>query len=226
MPRELNDRQQDVCEPLIAIADRAGEGWPERARQALISLCSSRADGDVSVAVTLLADIRAYFGAGEIHDGHRRITTVTLLQCLNNIDESPWGEFNKGCALPMAQLARLLKPFEIRPRDLRFKYGVFKGYEARDFQDAWSRYLPAPSPPGPEGQQAQQTAIYAGSSDFSQGQHAPSVAPNKNAGSPINMRVVAGVAPVEPLVRKLCPSCWAYISDTAGCCTARTAIWH
>jgi len=57
IPPELNDRQQDVCDPLIAIDDVAGDQWPERARQALIAL---------------LADVRACFLAGEVHDGHRR----------------------------------------------------------------------------------------------------------------------------------------------------------
>src|SRR5262249_44947730 len=36
LPNELNDRQQDICEPLVAIADLAGGEWPNKARKALV----------------------------------------------------------------------------------------------------------------------------------------------------------------------------------------------
>jgi hypothetical protein len=195
MPCELNDRQQDVCEPLIAIADCAGEKWPERARQALIALLTAQVAREDSHGVRLLADIRAYFERGFTED---RVKSAALLDWLNSIEESPWAEFNKGFPLKAAGMARLLNPFDICPRDLRFDSGVFKGYERADFEDVWSRYLPLPSPTeGPEGQQGQQANVYAGSSDFSEGQQAPSVAPCKSEESPINTRVVAAVAPVR-----------------------------
>jgi hypothetical protein len=38
LPEELSDRQQDVWEPLLAIADLAGGSWPERARAAAVAL--------------------------------------------------------------------------------------------------------------------------------------------------------------------------------------------
>jgi hypothetical protein len=198
MPSELNDRQQDVCEPLVTIADIAGDEWPRRSRQALVALLAAQRVDDLSLQERLLADIRSCFKTNlcEIHNGQKRIETRRLLDEYLTCDEgSPWAEFRNGQKLTAAQLALLLKPFEIRPRDLRFTYGVFKGYEQKDFEDAWSRYLPPPSTPGLQGQQGQQASVYAGSSDFSHGQQAPSVAPSKSEKSPTNMRVVAGVAP-------------------------------
>ena len=50
----------------------------------------------------------------------------------------------KGKPLDARSLARLLKPFDIRPHGLRLEDGITpKGYYIRDFADAWSRYLPA-----------------------------------------------------------------------------------
>jgi hypothetical protein len=37
IPNELDDRQADICEPLLAIADIAGGHWPQRCRESLIS---------------------------------------------------------------------------------------------------------------------------------------------------------------------------------------------
>ena len=61
MPEELNDRQQDVCEPLLAIADLAGEEWPSRARRALLELCTGQVIPNESIGTMLLTDIRSYF---------------------------------------------------------------------------------------------------------------------------------------------------------------------
>lgn len=35
MPESLNDRQQDQCEVLCAIADLVGDAWPKKVRAAL-----------------------------------------------------------------------------------------------------------------------------------------------------------------------------------------------
>lgn len=188
IPSKLNDRQQDVCEPLIAIADIAGYEWPERARQALIALLAVQATGEDSQGARLLVDIHSCFEA----QGAERIKSSELLDRLRGIEESPWADYRRGVPLSVSELARLLKPFEIRPRDLRFADAVRKGYERADFEDAWTRYCALPDL---RGQQEQQTAVHAGSNDFSKGQHNPPVAPSKSEESLVNMRVVAGVAP-------------------------------
>jgi hypothetical protein len=140
MPSELNDRQRDVCEPLIAIADCAGGEWPEKARQGLVTLLASRPRRDDSQAVVLLADIKACF---DNHDA-LRMRSKSLVDALVAHEDSSWRECNKGGRLSQAGLARLLAPFDIEPRDIRFENGIFKGYRRKDFEDAWARYLPAP----------------------------------------------------------------------------------
>jgi hypothetical protein len=202
LPDELNDRQQDVAESLLAIADRAGGEWPTRSRQALVVLLTSQEARDDSQSVRLLADIRSCFAEHhDRHNGSARIRSSRLLEYLISNEEWPWAEFSKGFPLKLSGLARLLSQFDIRPRDLRFDSGVFKGYEDSDFAEAWSRYLPPTSVTSAEGQQGQQAAVYAASDDLSQGQHVPSVGSRKSGESPVKTRVVADVADVSPQPR-------------------------
>lgn len=139
LPAELNDRHRDVCEPLIAIADCAGGEWPERARQALVILLASRPRRDDSQAVALLTDVKTCFD----HHDALRMRSKSLVDALVRHEDSPWRECNKGGRLSQAGLARLLAPFDIETRDIRFENGIFKGYLRRDFDDAWARYVSA-----------------------------------------------------------------------------------
>ena len=92
-------------------------------------------------------------------------------------------------------LVRLLRPFDIRPRDLRFGTEILKGYQRSDLDEAWTRYLPGYSyTPSSEGQQGRQDSVYEGASAFPEGQQPARVAANKTEKSPTNSRVVAAVA--------------------------------
>src|SRR5450755_1438509 len=63
-PMPLEDRAADTWEPLIAIADLAGNGWPERARNAAVTLTADRDQAaEMSDRIRLLADCRTAFGA-------------------------------------------------------------------------------------------------------------------------------------------------------------------
>ena len=45
MPPEIQDRDADVWEPLIAVADAIGGEWPKRARVAAVTLVTLGAAG-------------------------------------------------------------------------------------------------------------------------------------------------------------------------------------
>ncbi len=60
IPENLNDREQDNWEPLLAIADAVGGHWPETARCAAVEL-SQTEDDQSSIAIQLLSDIRKIF---------------------------------------------------------------------------------------------------------------------------------------------------------------------
>jgi hypothetical protein len=59
LPDELHDRAQDICEPLLAIADLAGGNWPQSARDALVKLYKGVEDEDDGVK--LLSAIKDIF---------------------------------------------------------------------------------------------------------------------------------------------------------------------
>jgi Protein of unknown function (DUF3631) len=51
---------------------------------------------------------------------------------------------------PATRLARLLKPFDIKPKQLWIEGGKVRGYTAEMFEKAWETYLP-PLPPQIDG---------------------------------------------------------------------------
>ncbi|MCI0351629.1 MAG: DUF3631 domain-containing protein [Acidobacteriales bacterium] len=141
LPEELTDRQQDVVEPLLAIADAIGGEWPERARNALVDLYGGQAAEDRSIGVRLLRDIRQIFEERRVG----RISSTDLCVALARIETSPWSELLRGERITPVRLARLLGRFEIQPEILRQGQRVFRGYKIERFHDTFSRYLPFPS---------------------------------------------------------------------------------
>lgn len=137
VPHELNDRAADNWRPLLSIADTVGGDWPEKARAAA-KLLSGSGTEEESVRVKLLADLRSTF----IQHG-KRVFTDALLDHLHGLEERPWPEYgHKGKPISAPQLARLLKPFGIKPRQVKVHSVGKKGYRREDCEDAFRRYLP------------------------------------------------------------------------------------
>lgn len=140
----LTDRPADVWEPLLALADAAGGDWPVMARAAAQQITGASTGGtDTSIGVRLLSDIRGVFTApGTL----RKLPSSELAERLAGIEEAPWGDL-RGHPLDARGLARRLHPYDIGPRKYREGDKTHRGYERRDFVDAWARYLPR-RPPG------------------------------------------------------------------------------
>jgi len=138
LPENLSDRQQDVAEPLLCIADFVGGEWPARARKALTEIFAEPGSQDDSNGVTLLRDIWGIFEELQ----YECISSQDLADKLAAIEGSPWGEWHNGKPISKIQLARQLKRFEIAP-DQHWQHDKnIRGYLKKDFADAWSRYLP------------------------------------------------------------------------------------
>jgi hypothetical protein len=131
LPEELGDRAQDVWEPLLAIADVAGEPWAKQAREAAVELSAGTAPEDDSAGVRLLADIKAILVSEE------RMGTAVLLEALHDIEDAPWGDWY-GKPMTARALAKLVRPYAIAPHS----DGKARGYSKKQFEDAWTRYLP------------------------------------------------------------------------------------
>ncbi|HVB76221.1 MAG TPA: DUF3631 domain-containing protein [Candidatus Nitrosotalea sp.] len=140
MPDGLSDRAEDLWEPLLAIADLVGGSWPKRARKAAVELAKVGRDRDGSDGVLLLTDLRAIF---EAHLGEGAVPTATILEVLGALEESPWGDL-RGKPLDARGLARRLRRFGVRPKQVRLRSVTVKGYSRADLTDAWARYLPPP----------------------------------------------------------------------------------
>ncbi len=149
IPEGLGDRAADVWEPLLAIAELAGDAWTERARTAAVELATGQEAEDKSAGVRLLADTRAVFEAV----GDDRVSSAALVSRLNELPEAPWGEWAKGRGLTQNALAKLLRGYEIRSRSVRLHDDTTpKGYLLEQFSDAFRRYLPpveSATPPQP-----------------------------------------------------------------------------
>jgi hypothetical protein len=134
----LDDRAQDIIEPLLAIADAVDGEWPEKARLAATTLLTGEGREDSeSLGVRLLRDLRGLFD-GEKAD---RLPTGTILKKLHGEEGAPWGSL-RGEPLDAIGLARLLKPYGIRSKKIRKGEKTFWGYRRADFEDAWARYTP------------------------------------------------------------------------------------
>ncbi|MEJ7831918.1 MAG: DUF3631 domain-containing protein [Nocardioides sp.] len=134
MPDGIEDRNADVWEALLAVADLAGGEWPERARCSAVTLVTASSDKGGSLGVTLLRDLKGIFGDDE------KLSTETILEQLHDVEESPWADL-RGKALDARGLSRRLSKYEVKPKLLREGDQVFRGYEAADLADPWSRYV-------------------------------------------------------------------------------------
>ena len=146
VPPELHDRASDNWRPLLAIADVAGGAWPERARHAARLLTGAAADNDDSAAVQLLADLSDLFATRATD----RIPSGEIVNVLGEMEDRPWPEWKKGHPITARQLARILRPFDVKPKKIRFDDGPAQGYLLADLKDAFSRYVPPSDPEHPE----------------------------------------------------------------------------
>jgi hypothetical protein len=134
-PDGVADRDADVWEALLAVADAAGGDWPGRARVAAVALVAASKQNTPSLGVRLLSDLRQVFGDAD------RMTTDAILKALHAIGEAPWSDL-RGKALDARGLALRLKPYGVGSKNLRSAGGVVtKGYERGDLVDPWGRYL-------------------------------------------------------------------------------------
>jgi hypothetical protein len=193
-PDVLSDRQKDGARILLAIADAAGGDWPSRARAVLCEIYGSRSADDNSIGIQLLADARLIFDEDQLE----KMTTADLLEKLSKAETSPWAEWSRGKPMTAVGLSRLLKPFEIYPKNIRTGTAVQKGYERNQFEDAWGRYLPKTPPvsscPSISAATPLQGNIHAGENHFSETLQEGSVAGSRSGESAVPMRVVAAVA--------------------------------
>jgi hypothetical protein len=136
LPPQITDRDADVWEPLIAIADAVGGTWPDRARVAGVALVADAREVEPSLGIKLLGDVRLAFGDAD------ELSSKALLLALYDIEESTWSDF-KGKPLNERGLSTRLRQYGVKSKTIRVGSTTPKGYRRVDLLDVWSRYLPS-----------------------------------------------------------------------------------
>ncbi|MGH3916358.1 MAG: DUF3631 domain-containing protein [Pseudonocardiaceae bacterium] len=147
MPEGITDRAAEIWEPLLAIADTAGDHWPTTVRNACRHFVLHPGARITSPGVQLLADLHTLFTQA----GTGGMRTTEILTALHAMDEAPWAELD-GRPFTARRLASELRRYGARPVTFETPDGSAKGYvtyptTGRQAQtglaDAWARYLPA-----------------------------------------------------------------------------------
>lgn len=142
VPESLDDRAADGWEPLLAIAELGGSEWQSKTLLAAIELSAKEAQDD-TVGILLLSHVREAF---EEHG--EKLPTDDLIRSLCDREDGPWASWwarsvrdgeTRG---PASKLARLLKPFGVKPQKMRMGEGTARGYLRSDFDPVFDRYLP------------------------------------------------------------------------------------
>jgi hypothetical protein len=136
LPDGLSGREMDKWEGLIAIADLIGEEAGKAARLAATEVSGAH-DADMSIGVLLINDIRRLFDTKNLD----KVSSQTLSEELALLEDRPWAEYGEPKPISKNQVARLLRPFEVKPHTVRLSEDLtLKGYERDDFRDAFERY--------------------------------------------------------------------------------------
>lgn len=123
----------------MAIAGCAGSEWLDRANQVALRL--SAGDKSASISNELLADIQEVFESKRTS----KISTADLINTLIEDTEKSWATYNRGKPLSPKQLANKLRDYDIYSKSIWLGYGKTpKGYELKQFEDAFDRYLSCP----------------------------------------------------------------------------------
>lgn len=135
MPQDISDRRQEATEQLVAIADLAGEGWPDLSRYSISTLANEGFE-EQTVTVDLLQDIRDIFTDTQ----KTFLSTSELLGKLLRVDSGQWEDI----PLTKKKLANLLAVHYVRP--VLYRNGKpTRGYQLKDFAESWKRFCPMKS---------------------------------------------------------------------------------
>ncbi len=137
-PNIGNDRAADNWTPLLSISKAISDKWYKKALNSMYKLQNIEVEDDKYVL--LLNDIKAAF-----EERVDKIASQELCDYLNELKESPWGDYNHGKGITVSQLAKMIRAFNIKSKNIRIGYDVLKGYELKQFEKVFSQYLPLSS---------------------------------------------------------------------------------
>jgi hypothetical protein len=165
-PAGLHDRAWNNWKPLLSVASAAGGEWAARAAGAARALSENGEDGDGEDVGTL-----ALHHVWEAVKPDKKVATADVLHYLVERDDAPWARWWESpiargeLKSPAARLAKLLRPFGIKPKQFWVDDHKTRGYDAADFATARVRtYLEDDGENGNDGRAG--SRIQAGSTVF------------------------------------------------------------
>jgi putative DNA primase/helicase len=129
----LNDRAADTFDPLFVIARLAGEEWEEKLRAAALALCST-ADIENSGS-GLILEIMDILNESTCEKMFSRDIVAGLRE------RGMKSQTLKNSSLNEHQMARILRPYGVKPTAIRIGREVRNGYTVSDFREALKRYV-------------------------------------------------------------------------------------
>jgi hypothetical protein len=133
VPEGIHNRNRELCEPLLQIADIAGGHWPTTARESLRELLLRESDNgpEAPLSTRLLEALRAIFGDQE------KLSTVEILTALFEVPGNPWRKLWPSNASAPRELAKMLAPLGVEPIKIRQGEKTMRGYAALDLSPYW-----------------------------------------------------------------------------------------
>lgn len=140
LPGSFGDRALDNWEPLIAVAQAAGQEWLERAvetAKVLNATAVAVMAADERIEYQCLRDVvQVFMDEGQQIVGGM-VGSQSLVDKLLLMDSRPWADYDKGRALTTSQLARLLRTFSLEAK--RNNSARHRSYLWNDIAPKWRR---------------------------------------------------------------------------------------
>jgi putative DNA primase/helicase len=134
IPEELNDREGDIWQPLLAIAEEIGEDCAKRARQAAKVLSEGEEAEAANQSNYLLASLE------ELYREQKKpfLPTGIILAQLNKDEEAPWADREK--KLTAEKLASILRAYKVKSKRRGSDKTKATGYFLEDLLQVFERY--------------------------------------------------------------------------------------
>lgn len=141
MPPGVTDRAAEIWEPLLAIADLAGDDWSKRARAACTYFVVSSASDDekLSLGQRLLRDIKRVFD----DEATNAMWSSDIIAKLTVDAESEWRDL-WGKTLDQRRLAKELNKYGVKSKTVRVGVATSRGYDIdgpTGLRQAWDHWL-------------------------------------------------------------------------------------
>ncbi|WP_137701651.1 DUF3631 domain-containing protein [Marimonas lutisalis] len=133
-----NDRLQDNFTPLWRIATALGGIWPDRIAAAYSLQVKAQEKSDEPAGVIMLHDIAELFATRTGRPD--RLSSAEIVTDLIALEERPWAEWKRGNPITATTVAKLMKPFGIKPKVAKLHGSSTRVYLRSEIEAAACRY--------------------------------------------------------------------------------------